>query len=116
MPNAREPTNSAFQLCTESAFKVPQPASRVFGELHAQHAPAALRQGLKIAQSLRLNQLGEAIVRFRHGQRLCRLIHELYEKSGIRSALVELPRGMQEPRTVAERCGEQRFVAARLLN
>src|SRR5437667_4740007 len=116
MPNAREPANPAFQLCTECAFKAPQPASRVFAQLHAQHTPAALRQGLKIAQSLRLDQLGEAIVRFRHGQGLCRLIHELHEKSGVRSTLVELPRGMQEPRTVAERCGEQRLVAQSLLN
>src|SRR5262249_28735274 len=111
----------AWLLCEKTsaancAFELSQSPRDVFAEVNTKQAPATLRECLKIAHRLRLDQLPERVIRFRHGQRLGWLIHELHEEACIRPTLVQLAGRVQEPRTVAERRRKTRRVSQRFLD
>src|SRR5581483_9745566 len=109
---ARSSHRRAFKLlhCCQNFL---QPTNNVVSKVHANRTPVPLRQRLEIPQRLRLLQHAkcELLARQRHILRIIR--NELHKHAAVRTALVQLSRGMQEPRPVSGRRRHARFIAHR---
>src|ERR1700675_1629795 len=93
-----------------------QTGRHVGAEMDSQRAAVAVRENLEITSRLRCLYHAERVLLTRHGE-ICGVVAgDLQEDAGVRTALVGLPRGMEEPRAEAEAGGDFFLVAHGMAN
>src|SRR5918996_745501 len=83
-----------------------QPGSHIHAQMDADHASPLVPQRLEIPQRLRLLQSAEGVWFTGDGEIVAIIRGELDEEAVVRSALVELPSGMEEARPIAQGRGD----------
>ena len=100
-----------FQRLPNGVLEGRQPRRDMRPEMHAQHPPIALGQYVKIATRFCRHDHAEGVLLIRHLDIRRVVAGNLQEHSGVRAALVGLPRRMKESRTEAETGGDPLAVA-----